>query len=220
MKLTEQQKKKTSDYIFEEQKYRETYNELYDHIITALSYCDEVYSLESVAKIVNKDFGGFENIRKTEEEYQKELNKRYIRAFRQEMLNTFKWPGLLNNISTFSFCTILYFASRNHAFNSKSILGGILLCFLVVALFGFYKIISNRLKFSKYSILDNYLGGICSLGIALMNVFLYLFIRNDSLFDLGGNFKLICTFILFFLCSIYVRSFIKFYNKKLKILTA
>jgi len=220
MKLSAEQKIELRIYIFNQQKYRETFNEVYDHLINALADSAEPFSVEQVAKIINEDFGGFNTIRAKELQYQKQLNEKYITEFRNEMLNTFRWPDLLGNLSTFGFCFCIYFGSQRQSLNTKPMLIGIIICFLIVAIYGYYKILANKIKHSKYSILDNYVGYISTLGVVILNALLFTVILKDSIFEVTERTKLIATLILFFSGSIYVRSFLKFYNSKIKVLTA
>ena len=73
MKLSAEQKIELRIYIFNQQKYRETFNEVYDHLINALADSAEPFSVEQVAKIINEDFGGFNTIRAKELQYQKQF---------------------------------------------------------------------------------------------------------------------------------------------------
>nr|WP_199156987.1 hypothetical protein [Pedobacter sp. ASV2] len=52
MVLTAQQTQELKDYIFSASKYRETYNEICDHILNALADQNEPYSIELVSRIV------------------------------------------------------------------------------------------------------------------------------------------------------------------------
>ena len=106
MKLTEKQKQEIRNYIINVPKFRETYNELYDHIINSLEDCGEVFSINEVIVIINRDFGGFSEKVNQEKNYQIELSKQYNRAFRMEMVNTFKWPSIFNNLSVLALSLI------------------------------------------------------------------------------------------------------------------
>jgi hypothetical protein len=58
MKLTTEQLAEIRVYIFEAPRYRETYYELYDHIVNALEQGDEPFSIDLVKQIIEEDFGG------------------------------------------------------------------------------------------------------------------------------------------------------------------
>lgn len=220
MVLTEEQKAEIRDYIVTVPKYRETYNELYDHILNSLEDREVVFSIDEVINIVNRDFGGFSEIVSQEKSYQKELSKQYNKVFRMEMVNTFKWPRILSNLCVLALCLILYYNGKGLLFNMKPLILSSIVCCILVAAFGFTKILKNRYKHSKYSILDNYFGYSCSFGFIMVNGIFGNFLSKSNLFEINVNAKLIIALSLFFFSSVYVRAFIKFYNQKIKILTA
>jgi hypothetical protein len=215
MRLTEEQKAEIRDYIVTVPKFRETYNELYDHILNALEDSETTFSIDEVIAVVNRDFGGFNEIVYQEKIYQKEIGKKYNLYFRSQFLETLRWYG----IWPFLFCAIIFYGSQTKPFNIKYMLLGTIICFVCVAVVGFAKIVINRVRYSKYSILDSYLGLECSFGIAVVNTFLHLVLKED-IFNLSDNGKLIAMLSIYFFCVIYVRTFLKTYKTKFKILTA
>ena len=217
MELTEEQKIEISNYIVTVPKYRETYNELYDHILNALADNETSFSIEEVIKVVNNDFGGFSEIVYQEKIYEKELSNKYSKQFRQEMVNTFKWPGIFSNLGVLALCLLIYYSSKTHPFNIKPALAVIYVCFVGAGIFAYAKIMINRYKYSKFSILDNYIYLECMFFISMPSVFLS--IAKGYIFEISDNGKLIVMLSLFFFCSIYVRTFIKFYKEKFKILS-
>ncbi|WP_316803889.1 hypothetical protein [Pedobacter nototheniae] len=220
MVLTAQQIQEIKDYIFDAVKYRETYHEVYDHMLNALADVQEPYSLELVAEIINIDFGSFKEIKKQEALYQQQVNKKYARLFLSELATTFKWPGILSNLTILALCTCIYYSSKTAPFNMKPMIIAIFLCSIVVAFYVYSKILLGKRKEQKYSITDNSLGSLASVGLFMGNFVLYWFLTKDSLIDLSQNSKVITMLVLFFFCSMYVRTFITFYNQKIKILTA
>lgn len=220
MELTEEQKAEIKNYIIDVPKYRETYNELYDHILNSLKDNDGSYSIDAVNVIINNDFGGFSEIVEQEKIYQKEIGKKYNLYFRSEMLHTFQWPGIVNNLSLLVLCLLIYYGNKGGSYNIKPMFFASTICVTGVALFGYFKIIVNKLKWSKYSILDNCMGFECSFGFIVMNGFLQVLFGKPIWFEVSDHGKLIITLCLFFFCSLYVRTFVKFYNKKFKVLIA
>lgn len=218
MELSTEQKQEITFFLIDGPKYRETYNEVYDHVINAFQDNEEFYSLDQVAKIINQDFGGFEQIRTEEVLYQKELNKKYMVDFRQEMLNTFKWPGILNNLTILGLCSALYFGNNKESFNMKPILVAMAIIFIGITLFVHIKVYINKTKRKHNSILDNPLCSVSILGVTMYNFIFFSFINDDGLIETSYSTKLILLLCMFFFSSLYVRSFIKFYNKKIKVL--
>ncbi|KQC00241.1 hypothetical protein [Pedobacter sp. Hv1] len=219
MELTEEQKAEIKDYIITVPKYRETYNELYDHILNSLKDNVGPYHINKVIAIINDEFGGFSEILSQEKIYQKELGKKYNTYFRLEMLHTFKWPEMLNNLCLLGLCLLIYSGAKDEEFNMMPMFLASIICVAGVALFGFLKILLNKFRWLKYSILDNYIGYSCSFGFVIMNFFLLNFIGKTSFFTISDSSKLIITLSLFFFCSVYVRAFMRFYQQKIKILT-
>lgn len=175
MKLTEEQKKEVYDYIFPVPRYRETFNEVYDHVINALEDREDAFSIELVAYIINNDFAGFSNIVEEEKLYQKKLFKKYAGFFRQEMLNTLKWPNVINNLIIFAICMVFYqFVNRN--LSIKILFDALVLIFLSPAVFGITKSWLNRRKFSKDSIIDSFWRFESMFGLSMVNFSTYGFL--------------------------------------------
>ena len=217
MKLTEEQKKEVKDWIKDVPKYRETFNELYDHILNSLEVIDHPFNTDLVDEIVLKDFGGYQTVFDNEKNYRNKIGRKYLKFFYIEMLNTFRWPEVINNLIVLLICLAIYFNSAE-TFNLQPILWGSFGCCILVAVFMYVKIIKNRIRYSKYSLLDNYIQEVGALGVLTLNVTLQFFLAKDSMIATSHQTKLIFVLLLFFFTSIYVRAFIKFYNQKLKVL--
>ncbi len=218
MEITPKQKQEVKDWIFIVPKYRETFNELYDHILNALKDIEAPFNTNLVDEIVLKDFGGYQMVAENEKIYRNVIGKRYMKFFNLEMLNTFKWPGIFSNLSVLTLCLMFYFSARNTNFDTKNIiLSSIIICSFVL-LFGLARIIINRIKYLKVSILDDYLMHIYTFGISIVTIFVIFFLGKDSSVETSGHTKLIITLGIYFFSSVYVRAFIKFYNQKLKVL--
>ena len=217
MELTTEQKAEIGSYIGTVPKYRETYNELYDHILNSFENNNVNYSINEVDRIVNSDFGGFSEIVRQEKLYQAELSKKYNKHFRQEMLNTFKWPRILTNLCVLVFCLFIYYSNDGATYNMKPMVVGIIICVFGIAIFGFSKIIRNKFKYSKYSILDNYFGYSCSFGVVMLNAVIHS-LKKDNIWGISPNTSFMLLLFLFFFVSVYLRAFFKFYNTKYRIL--
>eukprot|EP01012_Entosiphon_sulcatum_P050699 TRINITY_DN69594_c0_g1_i1.p1 TRINITY_DN69594_c0_g1~~TRINITY_DN69594_c0_g1_i1.p1 ORF type:complete len:221 (-),score=17.29 TRINITY_DN69594_c0_g1_i1:475-1137(-) len=220
MVLTNQQHQEIKDYIFDAPKYIETYNEVYDHVVNALEDKDEAYSTALLAKIISDDFGSFNQIKVQEELYQKQINQNQAKHFLNELTDSFKWQGLLANIANLMLCTCIYWSSTKSAFNTKPMMVAIFLCFILVNLYVYTKIWIRKRKHKKYSIFDNALGSLSTFGLFISVFVFYWFVSNDSLISVNQHSKVIILLTLYFFCSLYIRSFRKFYNQKIKILIA
>lgn len=217
MKLTEEQTEEIKAYIIGVPRYRETYNELYDHILNSLQDIEGTFSTNLIDEIVLKDFGGYQVVYDNEKLYRSEIGLKYMKFFYLEIINTFKWQQLANNLIILCLCLVIYF-SRDPYVNFKPMLWASVFCCVLICVFIYCKIIINRIKYKKESILDNYIQYLGAIGIIVMNITFRIFFNKNSMMDTSHQTKLIVTLVLFFFSSVYVRTFIKFYNHKLKIL--
>lgn len=218
MKLTEEQKIEIRNFLTPI-KYRETYDELYDHILNLLADKEGSYNINEVVLILNNDFGGYVEICKQEKLHRKDLGKKYRKQFRQEMLNTFKWPGILANLCVLALCGLIYYSCDGMPFNKKFMCYAITGCAIGVAVFGYSKILIDRYK---YSIMDNYFGNSCLWRLLPIMNFCNIVINSNPgrTTEINENWRILLLLSLFFFGSIYVRAFIKLYTSKYKILTA
>ena len=109
MKPNLQQEQELQRYLNKNLKYRETYAEFYDHILTALEDKPANISFETLVKsIINEGFGGIEGMRIIEDKYQhaslNEMQTKYL----DYALDNFKFPGIF---ITAAFGTLVYFIS-------------------------------------------------------------------------------------------------------------
>ncbi|MDB5129209.1 hypothetical protein [Mucilaginibacter sp.] len=96
MKPTEQQLKVLQGYLHKTLNYRETYEEIYDHILSAIEHQPENISFEdAVNNIINGDFGSAKNLLKAERTSKNALVKDCLRKFADYFVGCFKAPSLL-----------------------------------------------------------------------------------------------------------------------------
>lgn len=219
MKLTEEQKAEVYKYIFPVPRYFETFNEVYDHVINALEDKDEPYSEDLIDYVVNNDFAGYYQILEDEKLYQKRLIKKYTGLFRKEMLNTFKWPNLMINLLIMALFMVFYkFGNQN--FNIKLLVVFCTLIMVSTCIFGLTKSWLNLRKFSKDSIINSFWRNESVFGITVLNLFLNVALNKANFFGLANEGRLIAALIMFFFCNVFARAYIKFYNQKIKVLSA
>ena len=100
MKPTEQEDQLLKQYLSKTLKYRETYDELYDHVVTALSHKTTITSFEqSVYDIITDDFGGYDNLMKLEKASKKVAIKDTIKGSLIYFTGYFKFPKLLYTVA-------------------------------------------------------------------------------------------------------------------------
>ncbi|MES2064254.1 MAG: hypothetical protein V4456_20195 [Bacteroidota bacterium] len=96
MKPTEQQLKVVQDYLHKTLTYRETYEEIYDHILSAVEHQPNNTSFEdAINNIIRNDFGSPDNLLKIEKANKNALVKETINTYLQYFWYYFKLPGLL-----------------------------------------------------------------------------------------------------------------------------
>jgi len=220
MELTLVQQQEVVQVISDATKYRETYDEVYDHVLSRLAASNQIYTLALVNEILLNDFGGKTEILAEENVYAKNINKQYFRAFKEEILNTFKWPTAMANISLILFWVFLYYSSLNTGFNSKPLTAAIGVIVILMCLFYYLKRYYLDRKSKKPSIKYSFLQASTSIGISFYVFAFFWFISKDSLVDIDNNLKTIIVLSLFCFTSIYLRAFIKLYGKKFTVLTA
>jgi hypothetical protein len=111
MKPTDQQQQWLKEYLNGVLIYRETFEEVYDHVITGLTTKTDIVSFEhSVNDIINNDFGGYEQLPKLEKAAKKAATKNSIKVFLTHFAGYFKFPSLLYVIaaSVVTYYLILY----------------------------------------------------------------------------------------------------------------
>nr|WP_067058207.1 hypothetical protein [Mucilaginibacter sp. L294] len=96
MKPTEQQLKVVQDYLHKTLTYRETYEEIYDHILSAVEHQpNNILFEDAINNIIRNDFGSHENLLKIEKANKNALVKETINTYLQYFWYYFKLPGLL-----------------------------------------------------------------------------------------------------------------------------
>lgn len=129
MILTSQQQDLLKKYLSKNLKYRETYLEFYDHILSALAFSSADMPLwEAVEKIIETDFGGYAGIAGIETRYKntifKEIQKRYFAG----LVGYFKLP--LIGITAMLF--VLFYAICIQPWFSFMIFFGIIIAIRIV----------------------------------------------------------------------------------------
>ena len=96
MKPTAQQIKTLQDYLNQTLIYREAYEEIYDHILTALEHQpDDIPYQEAINNIIRNDFGDPKNLLKVEKSIKAALVNEAIRRYFAYLKSYFAFPGLL-----------------------------------------------------------------------------------------------------------------------------
>ncbi|MEO6521508.1 MAG: hypothetical protein ABIN91_07520 [Mucilaginibacter sp.] len=96
MKLDNQQKTAIQQNLIKFVKYQETYQEIYDHILTSLETMDTIPNVQiAYTHILENDFGGIKGIEIMEKIGKKAIRHNIQKAYVNHLINLFKWPGIL-----------------------------------------------------------------------------------------------------------------------------
>ena len=217
MKVTQQEQAYLKDLIWSNVKYQETYNEVYDHVLTAAEELPHTEDLkpETFDAIFDSDFGGIGALEQLEAERAKIVSSTIRKKQRQYQLSYFKLPLLL---FTMLLSGTIYYAAD--AVPRKAILIIILLVgfspAVIVALRGMSRFL-NR-KHRKPSIKDKVIEQIGCLSMSLFNLFIFLpplFVNDENYkFFKQAHASLIAVTALFFFT--YSLSFIRLYRDEFK----
>lgn len=220
MRLTEEELIELRMYLLAITKYRETYNEIYDHVLNALEHREGVYSIGIVRDIVIEDFGTVPQIEEQEVSYQKQVNRKFSRLLWKEMLNTFKFPQVAINVFFIIVGLLLYLTCRNFDIDVKIISKTILYSLFFPALLVVYRRFFVERRRIKISVIGGFLNLAWMQALLLVQLINALLFGNNRIVEMQAPYKFLTVLLLFFVTSVYVRAFVKLYQKKIRILTA
>jgi len=217
MKVTHEDQEYLRSLLWLNVKYQETYNEVYDHVLTAIEEQPDtnVSKPQAFDAIINSDFGGIGTLAQLEAERAKIVSSNIRKKQWQYQLSYFKLPLLL---FTVLLAGSMYYAAD--VISRKTILIIVLSVgfspTIIVALRGMIRFF-NR-KHQKPSIKDKVIEQIGCLSMSLFNLFIFLpplFVSDDNYkFFKQAHASLIAVTALFFF--IYSLSFIRLYRDEFK----
>ena len=218
MKLTQEQKIEIMKYICDVPRYRETCFELYDHIVNAFEMTDRsIFNHNEISKIVNEDFGGFLKIAELEAQNHQLLSKRYFKFFVQEVINTFKQPQGLVYLGLLFICCSTFATDLPATFNVKPMLLAVLILSLFILAFGYASVYYKERKYGRPSLLDGFIKKSSSVLLIFSSATIFLLLGKEPVLYLSDNFKLGIAWSLFLITSLYVKSYMKFYKRRIKL---
>lgn len=120
MKPTQQQKQWLQDYLYQVMEYRETYEEVYDHILTALEYKTGEQFFESmVIEIIADDFGGHNSLLEMEESCKNAIGKEVISHYWTYFGAFLKSPLV---IFTAIIASLIYYVASHISFTTMAVI--------------------------------------------------------------------------------------------------
>ncbi|MBW4890835.1 hypothetical protein KXQ82_13975 [Mucilaginibacter sp. HMF5004] len=122
MILTKEQKANIGVLVSNEVEYHETYQEVYDHVITSLEEKQDLADLQrAYGNILEDDFGGHYGIKMLEENRRRIVRKETFQKQKDQLYWFFKLPGLLVLIT---FCSIYGYFYEHQLLNINSVFSG------------------------------------------------------------------------------------------------
>lgn len=218
MIITEQQYAEIRAYINPASKFRETNNEIYDHILNALRDEDGTFSMKVVEGIVERDLGGFGQIIEEEKAYQKAVSRKYLRLLWSEVKETFRFPAAIGNLTVLLLCMVLHFASLKDGINMKPLsLSVYLIWMLPGAFYCFKRFIADR-KQIKPSIKYDFLHITWQSGYLMLTCFFCFLLSETNIFQLSPTTKNDLVLLLFLISSVYIRAYYQLFTGKIMVL--
>jgi hypothetical protein len=124
MKPTSDQISSLQKYLRKNLKYRETYAEFYDHILTAVEVNSTDASFnDMVMKVVKDDFNGAQGMRSIEDQYRRSAFKELKRKYLNYATDNFRFPGIF---ITAVFGCLIYFMAKQPWFDLEVFLWNIM----------------------------------------------------------------------------------------------
>jgi hypothetical protein len=208
MKPTSQQIQLLKKYLRDTLSYRETYEEIYDHILSAIENCTADVSFEeAVNGIINSDFGGVKGLVKIEKQYYSSAVEEVISQQWYNFVGNFKFPQLIYSLVLLGsiFYGMLYFTAQSYI-----TVGLIFALVMVPGVFVIvrYFMIGYALKDTKRSIKDKIIGQVASKPLLVFNPGVVFLIGKNQV-SLWLNTHPFIVSLLLFTVTLYVIAFVK-----------
>lgn len=180
MNITPQQQEDIRSVIWHNTKYRETFNEVYDHVLTAIEELStEVNPNAMASKIIKDEFGDWDGIKATEEQRLKIIRKDILHKLWAYVKDWFSLPLII--LTILAAVSVYYFAGHVPRKALFLVVFGIAMMPLP-----FWMKIAPRNRFSKKykpSIKEGIAGHVATFGISILNCLLFLpglILNNDN----------------------------------------
>ncbi len=119
MKPTLQQEENLRTYLADILKYRETIDEVYDHVLTAVEEKSEnVRFQDAVNQVLNDDFGGNKGLVKTERQRLRDATWEGFVQISKYIKSDFEYPNIFYTLLIFA---ISYYTTINIVLNGSSV---------------------------------------------------------------------------------------------------
>lgn len=218
MNLDEIQKQKIADHIKGITAFAETYNELYDHVLSAIgSENHHTFSMDVVANILDEDFGGPSKIKLEEQNHMKELSQSFSGLLRREMLDTFKFPAIAANLIMLAVCYLAYSYGAAEGAKIKVLTATLIISMFIPPLLYFVKVYIIDKGQTKPSIKNPALKSMSLFGMNVATFLTFAFLIPEPLFSLSPVTRYLILLGAYFLLGVYIRAYLKIFNNTLKL---
>jgi len=215
MKPTLQQTQLLKKYLRDTLDYRETYEEIYDHILSAVeNNMADVSFEEAVNTIINSDFGGAKGLAKIEKQHYKAVVNEVLKQQWLQFTSNFKFPEVLLSLLLFA---AVYFIVTLFSAQSTAI---VILLFTLAIVPGMFVLlryfrIGYTIKDTKKSIKDGILGQLASKPLLIGNPGIFILIgKSEASLWITGH-PLVVSLIIA-IVTLYVFAFIKLCRRDIK----
>lgn len=217
MKPTEQQDILLRNYLRDALQYRETYEEVYDHVLSALEHNQYTGTLEeAVNQILRDDFGGYTELRKMESKAKSEVLNEGVRKCVNFYFGYFKWPSLP---FTLGFAVLVYFTLAQIRLEAMVLEGMFALIILTPAILSLrrYYVVGYLFRDTKRSVRDDVFARISMVPTRLFVFFgIALCINVSKGKDIWHNVNPLVLTILYVASAVYLLALIKLYRDEFK----
>lgn len=215
MKPTAQQNQLLKRYLRRSLKYRETYEEAYDHIMSAVECMPPGTNFETeVNRVICEDFGGYEELAEMENKAKRVAIINGLKKYFNYFGSYLKWPVLL---STIAGAVGVYFVLTQLRYTPvilEDIFATICICPKLISWLRYYQT-GYLLKDTRKSIKDKIFSKIASVPVALFMFFLF-WPNHSSRLGAWLYINPIVLSIVFVLAVIYTISLFRLYRDEFK----
>lgn len=216
MKPTEQQIKNLQGYLQEALSYRETYEEVYDHVLTALENQPAGISYEdNINNIINKDFGGAKNLVRIEKGTKSALVSESVDRYWAFFTAYFKLPKIIYTFiaALLTYYFLLHVTLSVIVFESTLVLLMLVVpgCIALMRLFSTGYFLDTTRKSARDKMFVNFAGGPGKLLMALN-----LWVFKTMPFGVWFNSQHLAMTAIYLLCTIYCLSMYKLYRHEFR----
>ncbi|RZJ49809.1 MAG: hypothetical protein EOO44_17615 [Flavobacterium sp.] len=218
MKLTAEQRDEIAVYISKSIKYRETFLEVLDHIISVFEDREERYDIIRLRWVIRVEFGGLEAIAEKEQKFMMRKKWYFIKGLGKEMIKTFRFPGIFLH----AFVLIVCFTIYNSQLINLSYLKWIYFLIISSTCFSSAFLLERKNKSAdivgdKVSMKKDVFSWLVLSPIFFFQILLVTIFHQTDFFELKAQNTIIL--VLLFLSNAYLLAFCNLYRNNVKVIS-